>query len=108
MSKTDYAELSRRSIRKDFAKANFVRNGRAPKVPHTRNTRRVVELATWCEYYRFRRFFENKLVRILRPASAGGYWVSFINDRDRDALNKAGQWNEKKCEYLLYGVRFDE
>jgi len=77
-------------------------------VPHTRNTRRVVELATWCEYYRFRRFFENKLVRILRPASAGGYWVSFINDRDRDALNKAGQWNEKKCEYLLYGVRFDE
>ena len=39
----DYNDLVRRSIRKDFAKANFKRNGRIPKTPHPKHTHLSVD-----------------------------------------------------------------
>ena len=46
----DYNELVRRSIRRDFAKANYKRNARAPKTPHPQNTKRVLAINEQCEY----------------------------------------------------------
>lgn len=103
----DYNELVRRSIRRDFAKANFKRNGRAPRVPHPKNTRRVQELTEASGYYEHRRLIVGRIVRILRPGIVGGYWIEFVRDADRDALNKAAGWKDKR-EFLLNGVKFDD
>ena len=104
----DYNELVRRSIRRDFAKANFKRNGRAPKTPHPKNTRRVVALNEGSSYYPYRRYIVGKLVRLAEEGFAGGYWVEFVNDADRDALNRAAGWSENKTRYLFDGAKFDE
>lgn len=103
----DYNELVRKSIRKDFAKANFKRNGRAPRVPHPKNTKRVVEITKASSYYEYRKFILGKIVRILRPTVVGGVWIEFVRDADRDALNKAAGWKDKR-EFLLNGVKFED
>lgn len=104
----DYEDLVRRSIRKDFAKANFKRNGRAPKTPHPKNTRRVVELNETSMYYPFRKFIVGKLFRIVGKGFDGGVWVDFVNDAERNALNAAAGWSNDKRRFLLDGVRFDD
>lgn len=104
----DYNELIRRSIRKDFAKANFKRNCRAPKVPHPKNTRRVVELNEKSGYRQFRNLIVGRLVRIVEQARNNGYWVEFVRDADRDALNAAAGWSNDKRRFLLDGVKFDD
>lgn len=102
----DYNELVRRSIRKDFAKANFKRNGRAPKTPHPKNTKRVLAINEQCEYYRFRKHFVGRLVRIVDDAISG-VWVEFVRDADRESLNAAAGWSGNKQKYLLQGAKFD-
>ena len=104
----DYNELVRRSIRKDFAKANFKRNGRVPKTPHPKHTRRVVELNETSGYARFRRYIVGRLVRIVESGYNGGNWVEFVRDADRDALNAAAGWSQDKRRFLLDGVKFDD
>ena len=103
----DYGELVRRSIRKDFAKANFKRNGRAPKTPHPKNTKRVLALNECCEYYRFRKYFIGHLVRIL-DKGISGVWIEFVRDDDRARLNNAAGWSDAKRKYLLQGAKFDD
>lgn len=105
--KQDYNELVRRSIRKDFAKANFKRNSRVPKPPHPKNTKRVLSIWEQCEYYKLRRFFIGRLVRIVEQAS-GGVWVEFVHEGDRENLNNAAGWSEWKRKYLLHGAKFDD
>lgn len=104
----DYNELVRRSIRKDFAKANFKRNGRVPKAPHPKHTRRVVAINDTSAYKQFRRLIVGRLVRIIEPGYNGGYWVEFVRDADRDALNAAAGWSNDKCRFLLDCVKFDD
>lgn len=104
----DFNELVRRSIRKDFAKANFKRNARVPKTPHPKHTRRVVELNETSGYARFRRYIVGRLVRIVESGYNGGYWVEFVRDADRDALNAAAGWSQDKRRFLLDGVKFDD
>lgn len=104
----DYNELVRRSIRKDFAKANFKRNGRAPKTPNPKHTRRVVELNETSGYARFRRYIVGRLVRIIESGYNGGYWVEFVRDADRVSLNAAAGWSKDKRRFLLDGVKFDD
>jgi len=103
----DYSEIVRRSIRKDFAKANYKRNVRAPKTPHQKNTKRVLELNEFSAYAGFRRFIVGKLVRIVDRA-LNGCWVEFVRDADRDALNAAAGWSKDKRRFLLDGVKFDD
>lgn len=103
----DYNDLVRRSIRKDFAKANFKRNGRVPKTPHPKNTKRVLAINEQCEYYRFRKYFVGRLVRIVDNAISG-VWVEFVRDADRESLNAAAGWSGNKRKYLLQGVKFDD
>lgn len=104
----DYNELVRRSIRKDFAKANFKRNGRAPKTPHPKNTKRVLAINEQCEYYRFRKYFVGRLVRIVEPGGYCGVWVEFVIESDREKLNNAAGWSRYKRRYLLHRAKFDE
>ena len=106
MKNCDYLEISRRSIRKDFAKANFKRNGRAPKTPHPKNTKRVIAIHEQCEYYRLRKYFVGKLIRIIE-AGISGVWVEFVRDDDRKNLNNAAGWSDNKRRYLLQGAKFD-
>ena len=105
--KQDWNELVRRSIRKDFANANFKRNGRAPRTPHPKNTKRVLSLNEKCQYYAYRKYFVGKLVRIVEQAIAG-VWVEFVSATDRDKLNKAAGWSENKTKYLLQWAKFDD
>lgn len=104
----DYNELVRRSIRKDFARANFKRNGRAPKTPHPKNTKRVLAINEQCDYYRFRKYFVGRLVRIVESAAISGVWVEFVRDADRECLNAAAGWSGNKRMYLLYGAKFGD
>jgi len=104
----DYTEAVRRSMRKDFANATFKRLTKAPKTPHPKDTKRVLSLNENCQYFKFRRFFEKRLVRLLRVSTVGGTWVEFVNDADRKQLNDAAGWSDMKREYLLQGAKFDE
>lgn len=103
----DYNELVRRSIRRDFAKANYKRNGRVPKTPHPKNTKRILSVNEQCEYYRFRKYFVGRLVRIVDGAISG-VWVEFVRDVDRESLNAAAGWSGNKRKYLLQGAKFDD
>lgn len=104
----DYNELVRRSIRKDFAKANFKRNGRAPRMPHPKNTKRVLSINENCEYFKYKRFFVGKLVRIVEDYGTRGIWVEFVRSSDRENLNNAAGWSDRKTKYLLHGAKFDD
>ena len=104
----DYNELIRKSIRKDFNKANFKRNGRVPKTPHPVNTKRIVSINENCEYYKYRKFFIGKLVRFVGFGFGTGGWYEFVNDNDRFALNAAAGWSQDKCRFLLTGAKFDD
>lgn len=103
----DYNELVRRSIRKDFAKANFKRRTPAPKPPHPKNTKRIVAIGENCEYYKLRRFFIGRLVRIVEQAGTG-VWVEFVREGDRNNLNSFAGWSDWKKKYLLQGAKFDD
>ena len=108
MTKTDYLELSRRSMRKDFYKANFKRNGRVPRIPHPLNTKRILAINESCTYWPFRKYLVGKLVRLIGKGYCGGVWVEFVKDADRREMNKNAGWPEEKKEYLLMGAKFDD
>lgn len=101
----DYSELVRKSIKKDFAKANFKRNARTPKTRKPK-TKRVLELFETSAYYRFRKLIVGRLVRVIEQGTIGGYWVEFVNKTDQDELNRVAGWTDKRL-FLLDGVKFD-
>lgn len=105
--KQDWNEVVRTSIRKDFAKANFRRQCKAPKTPHPKNTKRVLAINEQCEYYPLRSYFIGRLVRI-KDKAMSGVWVEFVSDEDRIRLNNAAGWSNNKCLYLLHGTKFDD
>lgn len=102
---SNWGELVRRSIRKDFAKAHFKRN-REVKTPHPKDTRRVLEVGEKSSYLRFRRLIVGRLVRLVEQGSTG-YWVEFVNEVDRNRLNTAAGWSQNKTRYLFDNVKFD-
>lgn len=111
--KSDFAEVSRRSIQKDFQNASIRKKKREPnpwqQVPNEppNNIKRVLALSDTSGYAKYKRFFVGKLVRILRPAISGGYYVEFVRDDDRKFLNANANWHDKR-EYLLDGAKFDK
>ena len=104
----NYEELIRKSIRKDFKRANFRRNERTPRSAKQESVRRVSGLSDDSGYARFRRFIVGKLVRIVRPGwSPGENWVSFIHEEDRKNLNRAAGYSDAKYEFLIDGIKLD-
>ena len=104
----DYSDIVRRSIRKDFAKANYKRNARAPKAQRPKDARRVVDLNESSIYAKYRRFIVGRLVRICNQVFGYGVWVQFVYDDDRVALNRVAGWSDNKREYLLDGAKFGD
>ena len=106
----DYGLVSRLSIQRDFRNASFNRamgTQREIKPKRESNVKRIISMDDHCDYKQYRRFFIGKLVRIMAPAQSGGNWVSFVHEQDKNALNGAAGWSENKCQYLLYGVKYD-
>lgn len=106
----DYGLVSRLSIQRDFRNASFNRatgTPREPKQKRENNVKRIIAMDDVCDYKQYRRFFVGKLVRIVATAQSGGKWVSFVHEEDKNALNGAAGWSERKCQYLLYGVKYD-
>lgn len=101
----DYNETVRRSIRKDFANAHYKRLNREQK-PKNQKIRRVADLNEISAYAKYRRLVVGRLVRIRNYVFGYGYWVEFVYDDDRKALNRAAGWSDAKREYLLDGVTF--
>lgn len=107
---TNYAEVSRRSIRKDFQNASFRTQGRQPRPQQGQaaesNVKRVLAISDTSGYAKYKRFFIGKMVRILRPAPSGGNYVEFVRESDAKFLNANAGWANKR-EYLLDGARYD-
>lgn len=107
---TNYAEISRRSIRKDFQNASFRAQGRQPRPQQEKaaesNVKRVLAVSDTSGYAKYKRFFIGKLVRILRPAPFGGNYVEFVREQDAEYLNANAGWTNKR-EYLLDGAKYD-
>ena len=51
---TDFSEIVRRSMRKDFANANFKKLGKEVKTPHPLNTKRIIQVKEQCDYFRYK------------------------------------------------------
>lgn len=106
-----YEDVSRRSIRKDFKNASFHTPGHEPRPRKQErqgsDVKRVMALSESSGYAKYKRFIVGKLVRILRPASTGGYYVEFVRDEDREYLNANAGWKYKR-EYLLDGAKYDK
>lgn len=107
---TNYAEVSRKSIKRDFKNASFQRQGHQPKPSQDRrpesNVKRVLSINDTSGYAKYKRFFIGKLVRIIRPAQCGGNYVEFVRDADARILNENAGWANKR-EYLLDGALYD-
>lgn len=105
--KTDYSEISRRSVRSDFKPYNRTPKGRqTQKQPQINAVRRIAFVNENSGYYKYRNLILGKQVRLIREASVGGWFCNFVFDEDRRALNRAADWSERKEEYLLDGVKF--
>ena len=104
----NFEDMVRRSMRKDFANANFKRLGHEVKPPHPINTRRIEKVLERSDYFKYRRFLTGKLIRVISETATGGRWVEFVNDSDRQALNTAAGWSDNKKQYLLYAVTFKD
>lgn len=104
-----FARISKQSIKKDFNKnKKHIKEEPRPEFnerPKENSERRVAQIFETSAYAKYARFFVGKLVRVLRPGSFGGYYVEFVFDDDRKALNYAADWTNK-TEYLLDGVKF--
>ena len=108
--KTDYSEISRRSVRSDFKPYNRTpereKGRQAQKQPQINAIRRIAFVNENSGYYKYRNLILGKQVRLLREAPFGGWYCSFVFDEDRRALNRAAEWSEGKDEYLFDGVKF--
>ena len=114
--RTDYGEISRRSIAEDFYSEEMY--GRRKITPENQNSheingredgKRISMINPTCEYARFARFFVGKLVRLISKSGVGDSttgWYEFIHDEDRKKLNEAGGWSDNKKMYLLERPKF--
>ena len=105
INKPNYAEISRRSVRADFAPRKFQREIRKER-PQSEDVRRIVFVNPNNGYFKYKNLLLGKQVRLLREAILGGWFWEFLNDHDRKAVNDAAGWSNDKREYLFDGVKF--
>lgn len=106
MKTNNFEDISRRSIKRDFAHANYKRAAHVQKPLREKNVRRVAGISETSLYYRFRRHIVGRLVRIIE-ALPGGVWVEFVHAGDRENLNAVAGWTDKR-KYMLDGVKFSD
>lgn len=110
INETDFNAISRRSIQKDFQRnKKYPEKRKAPQIQNLRKTTdnlngvRIAEISDKCEYVKFARLLVGKKVNCVNQStdkSTSG-WYEFVFDEDRQALNKAAGWSDKKKMYLL-------
>lgn len=95
------AEVSKRSIKKDLIIARQERSteGRDGK------NKRIKEVRPTSSYYKYSRYIVGRLVRITGKGLCGNV-CEFVHDEDRQALNNAAGWSNKKREYIFDSVIF--
>ena len=98
----DYDELVRESIKKDFENAHF--KNRKPE--RKDEPKRIAAVADSSTYANFRRLLLGRLVRVIKSGYSCGYWVEFVREKDREALNAAAGWSTDKRQFLLDGITF--
>lgn len=99
--KNEFAEVSKRSIKKDLIIA------RKEKSAEGRNgkNKRIKEVRPTSSYYKYSRYIVGRLVRITGKGLCGNV-CEFVHDEDRQALNNAAGWSDKKREYIFDSVVF--
>lgn len=96
--KNDYAEASKGSIKKDLIRARQERSADAAN-------KRIKEVRPTSSYYKYSRYIVGRLVRITGKGLCGNV-CEFVHDEDRQALNNAAGWSDKKKEYIFDSVTF--
>lgn len=99
--KIDHEEISRRSIRRDFARTNK----RRAEDPEASDERRIASVNETSSYYKYRHLIIGKLVRLIERSEIVGWVCEFVHDDDRVALNAAAGWSDMKCRYLFDGIK---
>ena len=96
--KNDYAAESKNSIKKDLISARQERSADAAN-------KRIKEVRPTSSYYKYSRYIVGRLVRITGKGLCGNV-CEFVHDEDRQALNNAAGWSDKKREYIFDSVIF--
>lgn len=96
--KNDYADASKRSIKKDLIRARQEKSADAAN-------KRIKEVRPTSSYYKYSRYIVGRLVRITGQGLCGNV-CEFVHDEDRQALNHAAGWSDKKKEYIFDSVIF--
>ena len=96
--KNDYAAASKNSIKKDLIRARQKRNTDAAN-------KRIKEVRPTSSYYKYSRYIVGRLVRITGKGLCGNV-CEFVHDEDRQALNHAAGWSDRKKEYIFDSVIF--
>ena len=91
-------EVSKRSIKKDLIIARQERSADAAN-------KRIKEVRPTSSYYKYSRYIVGRLVRITGKGLCGNV-CEFVHDEDRQALNNAAGWSDKKREYIFDSVTF--
>ena len=96
--KNDYAAASKGSIKKDLIRARQEWSADAAN-------KRIKEVRPTSSYYKYSRYIVGRLVRITGKGLCGNV-CEFVHDEDRQALNNAAGWSDKKREYIFDSVIF--
>lgn len=103
--RTDFAAVSRRSVLQDFRQQRAAE--RRPDVPTVGNVRKIIFVNPNSCYFPWKSLLLGRLVRLIAPAeTVGGWWCAFMQEDDRQALNDAANWSDRKTTYLFDGVKF--
>lgn len=99
--KNDYEAASKRSIKKDLI---IARQEKSAESINGKN-KRIKEVLPTSSYYKYSRYIVGRLVRIKGKGLCGNV-CEFVHDEDRQALNNAAGWSDRKKEYIFDSVIF--
>lgn len=107
-----FAIISKKSIKKDFnqnkRQIKEEPKREAQEQPKQYSERRVAQLSKTSSYAKFSRLIVGKRVKLIKQSTfdSNSWYVEFVFDEDRKALNYEADWTDNKKEYLLDGVKF--
>lgn len=99
--KRDYREIAMRSV-----KQTLKRNGIGCIRQPPDDAKRVKDISSNSQYYKYRRYIVGKLVKKVGEGISGD-WYAFIHDSDRQALNKVAELSNDREKYMFDGIKFE-
>lgn len=98
---SNLATASKRSIKKDLIIARKGEKKSAESI--NGKNKRIKEVLPTSSYYKYSRYIVGRLVRITGKGLCGNV-CEFVHDEDRQALNNAAGWSDRKKEYIFDSV----